>query len=129
VDESPPVQFGAQQPRPAQPIVKYEGRDFPIIQDLTEREKFDAERLSGQSIDELGNYTSMLLLAYFTLKRSGFTFTFDEFIDDGAFEVAEAPPPLDEPPGNELATLNESDPTENGGHPTGQPSLEFTPGT
>lgn len=128
--EGPPPGFGV---KPKEEgietlAVRYEGHEYPLVRDLTEREKFDAERLSGQSIDVLGNYTSYLLLAYFTLRRAGFTLTFDEFLDGAAFEVAEATPPPVEPSKNEFATPNGDDPTEIGGLPITAPSSESNPG-
>lgn len=78
------------------PVVKYGGVEYPLVVDMTERERFDAERLGGHSIDEMPHYTGGLLLAYFTLRRAGVELTFDDFLDKSGFEIAEATPPLPE---------------------------------
>jgi hypothetical protein len=76
-------------------VVKYAGVEYPLITELTEREKFDAERISGRSLDEMGNYTAAQLLAYFTLQRAGEGMSFDTFLDVSGFEfVEQAPLPL-----------------------------------
>ena len=100
----------------ARPVVLYRGTEYQILQDLTEREKFDAERLSGKSLDEMGNYTAALLCAYFTLRRAGHSLTFDEFLDVSGFEFTnETPVPLDSPAGSVSDVSPGVDLTEIGG--------------
>ena len=100
---------------PEKPVVKYEGVEYPLIKDMTEREMFDAERLGGHSIDEMPHYTAGLLLAYFTLRRAGVEMTFDDFIDRSGFEVAEATPPLPAAVASDTESLTDGDLTESAG--------------
>ena len=78
----------------ARAVVRYKKVEYPLIQDMTEREMFDAERLGGNSIDEMPHYTAGLLLAYFTLRRAGVEMSFDDFIDKSGFKVAAQTVPL-----------------------------------
>jgi len=82
-----------QAPEKGPPVVRYNGVEYRIITEMTERERFDAERISGRSLNEVPGYTAVLLMAFFTLKRQGIAITFDEFLDGGGFVIAEETPP------------------------------------
>ena len=107
-------------------VVKYAGVDYPLVMELTEREKFDAERLAGRSLDDLHNYTAALILGFFTLRRAGAELTFDEFLDTSGFEFVEGEPPLSAA----AVTGSESNgggPIDPDGTPISAPSSESTP--
>jgi hypothetical protein len=75
-------------------VVKYADVEYPLITELSEREKFEAERIAGRSLDDLGNYTAALILAHFTLKRAGEQMSWDTFLDTSGFEFVEKDVPL-----------------------------------
>lgn len=102
-------------------VVKYDGVEYELPSDLTERERFDAERLSGRSLDEIGTYTRVLLIAYFALRRAGISPAWDDFLDGGGFQLDTRPPLVDE-------SQDEGALSETGGIPTSPPFSESTPG-
>lgn len=108
-------------------VVKYAGVEYPLITELTEREKFEAERIAGRSLDDLGNYTAALILAYFTLRRAGEQMSFDTFLDTSGFEFEEKDPPL--AAADVLAVEHVGETTGIDGDPTSPTPSESTPGT
>lgn len=110
----------------ARPVIRYDGVEYTPISELTEREKFEAERITGRPLTSLEDtYTGGLLIAYFTLRRAGVAFTWDEFLDSAAFEFGEAAVPLD---GSTAGPSSDGSLTGTGGTPPGPPSSESTPG-
>lgn len=117
-------------------VVKYKDVEYPIIggeagdvtEVLTEREKFDAERMTGQGWNQMGGYTSAQVLAFFTLRRAGITMTFDDFLDSSGFEFDRQEVPLAEASVTESEPPSGGDLTETDGTPTSAPSSEYTPG-
>lgn len=71
------------------PQVVYKGAEYEIVTDLTEREKFEAERIAGCTLNAIPGYTATLILAFFTVRRTGARLTFDAFLDAGGFEFAD----------------------------------------
>lgn len=111
--------------------VKYKGVGYPLVAELTERERYESERMTGQSLDTMGIYTQGLCVSYFTLRRAGVEMTFDAFLDVSGFEITDRQDP---PPDSSLpaaAADGESsggDPTETDGTPAGPPPSGSTPG-
>lgn len=115
-------------PEESKPLqVRFADVDYPIITELTEREKFDAERIARCSLNEIGAYSLVQILAYFTLRRQGYDRPFDHFLDHSGFELQEQELPLAQSNGGS-ASVDETSPTESDGPPTTPPSSGSFPG-
>jgi len=122
---SPP----AQEQAPGIAIVRYQGAEYVMVTELTEREKYDAERITERSLFDLQGYTLALLLAYFTLKRhAGYEGDFDNFLDASGFQLDEQAPPLAPSVAPSPVGANGIVPTEVAGSQVSPPSSESSPG-
>lgn len=74
--------MGNKKKKPDQvPFVTYDGVEYPLITEMTHKEYYLAERYTQTSVQNLGAYTTGLLLAFFTLRRAGHELDWDEWLD------------------------------------------------